>query len=654
MPTTPIAFDSVDALASRSRIMLGNLASWYGAVRAGETTQDTTAMVIGVALIVWVLSWHATYEMYRRRRAFAALLPLGVAVVSNVAFTDLGMGYAQAYLAFTLLTLVWANASRMEQIWARLGLDFSEEIRRDVFAAGAVLSTVIFIVALVMPYTVYSRAVYAFWDAYGPRFKAFYQDLDRAFAGRNPIPTPSPDPTLGGHQIRAGSGLDETTVLTVKTSDPPPPADEELISQFSGMDLYAIIPKHYWRQRTYDVYTGHGWDSSERIERTLDEGTPWTEIGYPSSVLTQTFTLIGQPEGLAYATNEPLFFAQPYTAIVRGDGDLAAVAVEASEYTVVSAIPDVTVEQLVAAEGDYPEVIAARYLPLPEIPERVSRQARDVVEAAGARTRYDMAVALETYIRGFHYDLDLEPPPLDEDVVDYFLFTAQRGYCDYSASAMVVMLRSLGVAARYASGYAMGYYDRGVSAWVVRANDAHAWAEVYFPGYGWIEFEPTPSQVSFVRRSASSVQPEFTLPQPEPEPTIPAIWLWGAGLLLAVLFVVVWPPRWFRRAPASAQATVRAVYARLLRAANWLGLSPRGGQTPHEYLRAFSHEVERRATFHGAAAHDIAVIEDAYQRARYSQHPLDSAEGFRAEGAWRRLRGKLWRLVLARTPRDSS
>ena len=77
-----------------------------------------------------------------------------------------------------------------------------------------------------------------------------------------------------------------------------------------------------------------------------------------------------------------------------------------------------------------------------------SRLARDVVEEAGAETRYEMARAIEAHIRQFDYDLDLEPPPLDTDFVDYFLFTAQRGYCDYSATAMVVMLRSLGVAAR--------------------------------------------------------------------------------------------------------------------------------------------------------------------------------------------------------------
>lgn len=660
LPAAVPEFESLDLLMARSRTMVTNLSTWFTAVRAGETTRDTTAMVIGVALIVWLLSWHAAYEMFRRRRAFAALLPLGVAVVANVAFTDIGMGYVQLYLALTMLTLVWANEARMERIWARLGLDYSDEIRRDVVIAGSVLSSVVFVLALALPYTVYSRAVYFFWDNYGPRFKAFYQDLDRAFAGRNPVPTPEADPRgLAGHQISGGGALDESTVLMVVTSDPVPPPEEELAVIYGGnVDVTQLVPKHYWRQRTYDTYTGHGWDSSARREVALSEDTAWTEIPYPHSVLTQTFTTINEAAGaggLAYAANEPLYFDRPYTAILRDEGDLAAAIVEGGEYTVVSAIPQATVDEMRAAEQAYPDEIAARFLALSDIPERVRQKAQEVVESAGAQTRYDKARAIEAYIRQFTYDLQLEPPPLDTDFVDYFLFTAQRGYCDYSATAMVVMLRSVGVAARYASGYAMGYYDYGRAAWVVRENDAHAWAEVYFPGLGWIEFEPTPIQTVFTRSGALPGSLDVSaLPQPEAGPAIPAIWLWGGGLLLTVILVIVWPPRWFRRAPATPQVMVRSVYARLLRAAGWLGLPPRGGETPQEYLRAFSREVERRGGIGGTAPQDIALINSSYQRARYSDHAMDIAEGYRVEGAWRRLRGRLWRLILARPPRDAT
>jgi transglutaminase-like putative cysteine protease len=667
LPAALPELDSITLLAARTRTMLANLTAWYAAVRTGETTRDTTAMVIGVTLIVWLLSWHAAFEMYRRRRAFAALLPLGVAVVANVAFTDIGMPYVHIYLALTILTLAWANGSRMERIWARLGLDFSDEIRRDIVIAGSVLAAIVLVVALVLPYTVYSRAVYFFWDNYGPRFTAFYQDLDRAFAGRNPVPTrPADDRGLGAHQISGGGSLDETAVLMVVTSDPAPLPEEDLYALYGGqVDISQVVPKHYWRQRTYDTYTGHGWDSSERREVAFPEDTPWTTIPYPHSVLTQTFTTLRTtgteqdvtaqapgPLSLAYAANEPIVFDTPYTAILRDEGDLAASLVEGPEYTVVSAIPQATVNEMRAAEQPYPDEIAQRFLALPPIPERVRQLAHEVVESAEATTRYDKARAIEAYIRQFTYDLDLDPPPLDTDFVDYFLFTAQRGYCDYSASAMVVMLRSVGVAARYASGYAMGYYDYSRGAWVVRENDAHAWAEVYFPGLGWIEFEPTPIQTVFVRtESLTGPSNLAALPVVEEAPSIPAIWLWGGGLLLTVLLVIVWPPRWFRRSRATPQVIIRSVYAQLLRRAQWLGLAPRGGQTPQEYLHAFSQEVERRTGPDGTVSRDIALISSAYQRARYSNHTMDVADGYRVEGAWRRLRGRLWRLALARPPR---
>ncbi len=234
--------------------------------------------------------------------------------------------------------------------------------------------------------------------------------------------------------------------------------------------------------------------------------------------------------------------------------------------------------------------------------------------------------------------------------MDYFLFSAKRGYCDYSATAMAVMLRSVGVAARYASGFSTGTFDEGRFAWVVREGNAHAWTEVYFPGYGWIEFEPTPTQRVFGRDAG---RPEFSRPiptpqLPEPKGKAAPLWLWAGGLALLLLFVIVWPPRWFRRRPRSPREVVWRVYERLLRRARWLGLVPQGGQTPWEYLATVAAEVERRAPLSEGAAGDIELIADSYQRARYGNAPITEQEGYGVEGTWRRLRTKLLRLVFVR------
>jgi hypothetical protein len=102
-------------------------------------------------------------------------------------------------------------------------------------------------------------------------------------------------------------------------------------------------------------------------------------------------------------------------------------------------------------------------------------------------------IALRNYLRET-YPYDFFPPAqaTNTDAIDQFLFVDQRGVCEQYVSALVVMLRELGVPARLVAGYGSGDYNSITGYYEVRANDAHAWAEVYFPDYGWIPFDPTP------------------------------------------------------------------------------------------------------------------------------------------------------------------
>jgi transglutaminase-like putative cysteine protease len=532
--------------------------------------------------------------------------------------------------------------------------------------AGGGAAVLILIVALLMPYVTYNDAVWFFWDRYGSTLKDFYDQLDRAFAGRNPVPEPTPGgPGISGHSLRTTGTLSEDVVLIVETSDPapPPPEELEMILDVEGATADMFVPRHYWRQRTYDLYTGHGWESSQREDQVLPAGQTWRDPSFPHTVLTQTYRLVRTPAGrssvLGYGVNEPVRVESDYRVYTRGEGDLAAFSLgpldsEEPTYTVVSWVPDVYADTLQAAEGDYEAWIAERYLQLPDtLPARVRDLASQVVSEAEATTRHEMATAIERSIRALEYDLDLEPPPLDADVVDYFLFDAKRGYCDYSATAMVVMLRSLGVAARYASGYHMGSYDYGENGWVVKEANAHAWTEVYYPGIGWIEYEPTPSQRVFYRPpSPSSVEglSRVSAAQETSRSRVP-LWVWAAGLGVIVLFVGVWPPRWIRRARRDPRQRVWRTYGRLIRRARWAGLGPSGGQTPHEYLSALSRFIGDMSGQGGPTTDDLSLIERIYLRARYSHREVTEEEGDRVEGAWRRVRGVLTRFMFAGTRR---
>ena len=644
-PSIPFAA-SWEHIAARATDWYARVYYWFADVAAGRGSEDSTVLVLGVALATWLVIFHAAFEMFHSRRTMVALAPLGLAVVMNASFTHMGMNAVYLYVGATLLALLWNSATRMEQLWERANVDFSPELRDDVLTVGVTLSAVIFVIALVFPYVTFDRAVWFFWDNVSSRLEPLYQSLDEAFAGRNPIPTPTPMPVaaLAPHELLGGQALSSEVVMLVDTSDPIPPTPEELMieSQLIGIRSY---PRRYWRQRNYDIYTGSGWDLSERNVTSIQADRAWREVLQPHELVTQTYRLLTPLGALAFGVAEPISASVRYEIVTRGEDDLVAFSVTTDTYTVVSWLPDVTMQELRQAEGPYPDWVTARYLPLPEIPDRIGELARQVVEEAEATTRYDQARAIEAYLRQYAYDLTLPPPPLDQDVVDYFLFDAQRGFCDYSATAMTVMLRTLGIAARYASGYHTGTFDHAIGAWVVQENDAHAWTEVFFPGYGWLTFEPTPTQPVFELPASRPGGTEYGPGQAAvgEEASIPTILLWAGGLVVLVLFMVIWPPRWFvKRRPASDR--VLRAYSQVVHRARWLGVQPEPGQTPREYLAILSAEIDRRTQ--AGWSQDVHELARLYQKARYSQHDSTEEEGDRATAAWKRLGPRLLRLTL--------
>jgi transglutaminase-like putative cysteine protease len=161
-------------------------------------------------------------------------------------------------------------------------------------------------------------------------------------------------------------------------------------------------------------------------------------------------------------------------------------------YDVVSDAGLPTARELRSASTQYPDEIRLIYLRLPHtLNPRVSELARTIT--ASSANNYDRAAALQSYLRdNFQYTLD--PPEIEpEDPVGSFLFRSKSGYCEYFAAAMAVMLRTVNVPSRLVNGFQTGSYNRFGKDFVVRARDAHSWVEVYFSGYGWIPFDPTPA-----------------------------------------------------------------------------------------------------------------------------------------------------------------
>ncbi|MEK6620089.1 MAG: transglutaminase domain-containing protein, partial [Chloroflexota bacterium] len=168
-------------------------------------------------------------------------------------------------------------------------------------------------------------------------------------------------------------------------------------------------------------------------------------------------------------------------------------------YTVISSVSIADKGSLRRASTNYSEAMRQRFLQVPSsLPERVRVLARQIT--AGRDNAYDKAEAIESFLRtNYRYAATVRAPPPGRDPVDFFLFDLKEDFCEYFASAMIVMLREVGVPARLVEGFTTGTFDPTIGKYVVRETNAHAWVEVYFPGYGWIEFEPTPSETPFLR-----------------------------------------------------------------------------------------------------------------------------------------------------------
>ena len=363
---------------------------------------------------------------------------------------------------------------------------------------------------------------------------------------------------------------------------------------------------------------------------------------------------------LIYAANAPYLSDSPLHAWHRAAGDLAFLTGEADPYTILSRAPEPTALQLRSRSpisGTIPPGMAERYGALPDtVPQRVIDLARDV--AGDAPTRYDGALAIERYLRAYPYTLDLPDPPPERDLVDYFLFEQQEGYCDYYASAMVVMARAMGIPARLASGYAQGSYDHDARRWVVTEQDAHSWVEVYFEDIGWVEFEPTAGQAVLDRPGD---QESATLSLPPLPPRSAPVWqripwglviIGGVAILLGALIIWLWRPR----TAVTATQLVRDRQSRLLRWGARLGHSLHDGQTAQEYAQSLGQALRirgRKARWSRArqsgneAPPAVEKLTESFVRAQYSPKPITDREGWHIRQEWTRLRRHLWALWLA-------
>lgn len=427
---------------------------------------------------------------------------------------------------------------------------------------------------------------------------------------------------------------------------------------------------------SYDRYQGNGWASSAKgsVEPPgansasggeRSGGLAFESVSAPSGSDPVTLTVTpAQPGTVLLAAGPPLGVPAPADggAELRVIGQSLKGAPPGELTALLAASPlapgtPYATQGLVATVG--PTMLAratangfgwlAAYTQLPgNLPQRVRDLAGQLT--AGAANDYERAERVENYLRTLPYDANIEAPPHGEDGVDYLLFGAGRGYCDYFASAMAVLLRSAGVPARVVVGYVMRERNPD-GTFTVRERDAHAWTEVYFQGYGWQRFDPTPGGAAVFApgysgsASAGATGSSYASTQTEPQPAVapvsnppaaqaasapsaPAaavsVWLLWLSLFAAIAvagsYLLVLRLREPRRAALAAWLGGSL-------AARWLVRPAARGETANEYADAVARRSPRATGMRGLAA--------AYAAARYGP-----------PGVRLPLKSRLWRGLL--------
>jgi Transglutaminase-like enzymes, putative cysteine proteases len=297
----------------------------------------------------------------------------------------------------------------------------------------------------------------------------------------------------------------------------------------------------------------------------------------------------------------------------------------------------------------------ARYLQLPkELPERVSKLAGEITSSAD--NDYDRAKAIEAYLsKNYIYTLEPGDIPENRDFVDYFLFDSKEGYCTYYASAMTILVRSIGIPARYVEGYILPSKPVSGNIYEVTNKEAHAWVEVYFEGFGWIPFEPTspyPQSFNNVSKETSNkeevvteqtqvkennqVKPDIKSNNPSEDlptenidngvkvqkaPFINGFIIIFSILLLWILCFSAIKQRifFYRLQKLSLQEGVIKIYKYFLRALSVQGLKMKSGETPLMYAKRIDDALEFETL-------KFETITDIFNKACYSNSPIDKEE----------------------------
>lgn len=612
------------------------------------TTMDPLLADIFLYLVALAAGAWLVWEALRYGSTFWSLA-LGTVVFGSqwTLYYEPSAGWYLGYAILALAAWAVAGAARRDSFWRLSG---RRVVTSAAFGSALLLVAGLGLVAVVAPSHFAPMDLSALSDQLERTFPALQHLRGGGAGGSGGVAGTGPAYRTGFSSAIENLGgpvsPDPTTVLTVDTD----PALRETL---------------YLRGDVRVRYTGQGWQPAQL--GSLTPAPQQLPAVYAQSVPRSTLAVTVNPDNLPGTTvftaleTQKLQFKGDDVPLRLGP-DLMLLArrpvVSGNPYTLAVSLPQVVLPQVrsAAASTDGPPNDLQAYLELPrQVPTRVVSLAQQV--AAGSKTRVDQALDLEEHLRThYRYSLDSPAPPGGRDFVDYFLFDGKTGYCTYYSTAMVVMLRSLGIPARWVQGFVvapptpddldLGRTPAPATHFDISGSQAHAWVEAYFPQYGWVTFDPTP------RFSLPNRLTELPNNKPAPEPPVPGeqqpaaagslpgsrpsstslFWLLGA--LVAALAVAMGLKAWrVRKSDAVAEADPRTAVQQSWD--NLEGLMAQMG-TPRPPAQTAAEYAGFLAQRWPELAPELAGSAARYDRARYAPpgHPIDPAEVIAALTLW--------------------
>lgn len=489
--------ERIQALTDRSFLVISQFSNQQGVT-------DSILFILVMAVLFWILSCLAGYATTRQGNAWWSVLPTGLAVIAIHSFDPLlpqRALYLAVYLFFSLSLITRLNYLHHQLRWKEDQTLMPPNLSMDFIRFGLITVSLIVVIAWSTPNL--ARSIPAVLEATRPlrqSWAGFRERWEDAFA--------SLQSTIGVQaKVYADSlELGQGDILT----DQP---------EFSAMppENIPFSVRFYWRASVYHEYLDGKWSNTIFAPTEFDPDDdalllPETENRWEGEFKITTANYIAT----LYGPSQPAWFDRIGTTnlVVNPDGtsDLAKFVARTTlrpqqSYQVRSSLFSPTVKQLRESDTEYPEWVKERYLQLPAtITARTRQLALEITQ--DLENPYDRAVAITNYLReNIQYQETVPRLPEGAEPVDWFLFEYQKGFCNYYATAEVVLLRLAGIPARWSIGYAQGERQAD-GTYLVRQLDAHSWPEAFFPGYGWIEFEPTVSQPEIIRLSGEPILPD--------------------------------------------------------------------------------------------------------------------------------------------------